>query len=179
MTDNCYTGVGSRFDTPDYILSKFVRIGKKMASNGWILRSGHAEGSDMAFETGCDIMNGKKQIYIPYKGFNGSDSSYYKVTDEAYEIASSIHPKWQYLTKGAQDLHARNTYQVLGLNLNEPSKFMICHTLNGDSKGSTRTAIELARRHGIFTLNLGDSRYSDWTVDEIFSYINDVLRLNL
>jgi hypothetical protein len=33
--------------------------------------------------------------------------------------------------------------------------------------------------HNIFTLNLGDSRYSDWTVDEIFSYINDVLRLNL
>jgi len=90
-----YTGIGSR-KTPGPIndiiefspLYRFYYWGRILATKGFILRSGHADGADLAFEKGCDTVNGKKEIYLPWKGFNGSDSKLYNLSKEAYEIAA-------------------------------------------------------------------------------------------
>jgi hypothetical protein len=163
MTDY-YTGVGSR-KTPIEILNVMQDIGKIYAKKGYVLRSGGAIGADSAFEAGCDMAGGRKKIYIPWYGFNG-----YKPLDDkiviatnlynynrAEEIARKIHLAYNKLTQGAKKLHTRNVYQVLGDQLNSPSKILFCWTEGGALKGGTATAIKLAKKTGQTKIvNLGD-----------------------
>lgn len=148
-----YTGVGSR-ETPQDICYLIKQISCILACRGYILRSGGADGADKAFEDGCDISKGLKDIYLPWKGFNKNNSLLYNVDKNALELASNIHPAWNRLTQGGQKLHARNCYQVLGDKLNEPSKVLICWTKNGEIKGGTATAINLALKNNIPIYNL-------------------------
>ena len=47
-----YAGIGSR-NTPKEVLDVFESIGKYLALQGFVLRSGGADGADRAFERGC------------------------------------------------------------------------------------------------------------------------------
>jgi len=91
-----YTGVGSR-KTPKEILSLIKDIATKLALKGFTLRSGGAVGADNAFERGCKLGNGLKEIY------KAEDC-----TLEAMKLASQFHPAWN------RQLHGRNSFQVLG-----------------------------------------------------------------
>ena len=71
-----YAGIGSR-STPDNVLGIMEKLGIVLAKKGFILRSGGADGADKAFEKGCDLASGQKEIYLPWKGFNGNNSSLY------------------------------------------------------------------------------------------------------
>lgn len=144
-----YTGVGSR-ETPQDIYILMSKIAQKLSEMGYTLRSGGADGADLAFESGAT----KKEIYLPWKGFNDSNSQLYNIPDEAFEIASRIHPAWDKLKQGGKKLHARNILQVLGMTLDNPSKFLICWTPKGKDTGGTRTAIVLAREYNIPIINL-------------------------
>ena len=113
-----------------------------MAKRGYILRSGGADGSDNAFEIGCDRANGKKEIYLPWKNFNGNKSNLIFDDDiEAINIAKKYHPAYNGLSQGAKRLIARNGYQVLGKDLKTPSKYIICYT---DGTGGTSQALRIA-----------------------------------
>lgn len=68
-----YAGIGSR-KTPKEILGLFDYLGRYFAKRRFLLRSGAADGADTAFEDGCDIYSGPKEIYLPWKGFNGNGS---------------------------------------------------------------------------------------------------------
>lgn len=166
-----YTGIGSR-NTPPEILEKMYNISSKLAEKGYTLRSGHADGADLACERGCDVVKGKKEIYIPWKNFNLSDSQFYTPRVSAFELAKKIHPAWEKLSFGARKLHARNCYQVLGLDLKTPSKFIICYTQNGEEIGGTRTAIMLAKQNNIPVLNLGNTETLNNIEDLITSLIS-------
>lgn len=155
-----YTGVGSR-STPIEILDAMSKIASTLANKNYILRSGGADGADTAFERGCDLASGQKEIYIPWREFNNNNSQLFNVSESAMEIASTIHPAWPKLRQSVQKLHARNCYQVLGANLDTPSKVLICWTENGEEKGGTRTAIVLAKRHSIPVYNLAIQEQSD------------------
>jgi len=151
---NYYTGIGSR-KTPIQILKLFTQIGKYLANKNYILRSGHAEGADSAFEYGCTMVNGQKEIYLPWNGFGGSDSTLIVKDSKAYEIAEQHHPYWHNLSQGAKKLQARNSHQVLGLDLNTPTNFVICWTKNGKDQGGTSQAIRIARAYNIPIFNAG------------------------
>jgi len=146
-----YTGVGSR-ETPDFVCLAMTEIARILESYGYTLRSGGADGADLAFEAGAGLL---KEIYLPKKGFNGSTSQLYGVGLEALTLASVVHPAWDKCKAYARLLHARNCYQVLGSALDEPSDFLICWTENAEKRGGTRTAIVLAEQHKIPVLNLG------------------------
>ena len=73
VDNQVYTGIGSR-ETPLEYIQLFIRIAEYLASVGYTLRSGGANGADLAFEIGCDNKQGKKEIYIPWYSFNNSDS---------------------------------------------------------------------------------------------------------
>ena len=145
-----YTGVGSR-QTPENILNIMHRIAVKFAQQDVTLRSGHAVGADLAFEYGCGRGKGRKEIYLPYQA-----------TPEAMEIAAQFHPAWDRLQPYAQRLHARNAFQVLGLDLKTPSTCLICWTPDGCTShaarsiktGGTGTAISIASHHQIPVYNL-------------------------
>lgn len=148
-----FTAIGSR-QTPTNILDQLFDICAKICAAGLVLRSGGADGADLASEKGCDFVGGQKEIYLPWRGFNNSSSPLYHVSKEALELASTIHPAWHACNHGARKLHGRNCYQVLGKDLNTPSSFVICWTKDGEKIGGTRTAIVIAEKYQIPVYNL-------------------------
>jgi hypothetical protein len=172
-----YAGIGSR-ETPTEILTVFENIGQYLAQNNFILRSGHADGADQAFERGCDKVNGKKEIYLPWNGFEGSKSNLIVEYGEAYEIGEKFHPYWHNLKDGAKKLQARNSHQVLGKDLNTPSKFIICWTKNGKGQGGTGQALRIAKHYHISIFDAGG--YLN-TVDfrlKLFEFLNIMKNTN-
>lgn len=150
-----YAGIGSRVASID-ICNTIFNIGKYMAESGWLLRSGGSDKCDSSFESGCDLAGGKKEIFLPWKGFNNSTSQLYKLTDEAYIKASKIHPAWDKCSLGAKKMHTRNVYQILGFDLHSPVDLVICWTPNGKEIGGTATALKLAKEYEIKIINLAN-----------------------
>ena len=96
----------------------------------------------LGFEIGCDRANGKKEIYLPWKNFNGNKSNLIFDDDiEAINIAKKYHPAYNGLSQGAKRLISRDSYQVLGKDLKTPSKYIICYT---DGTGGTSQALRIA-----------------------------------
>lgn len=134
-----YTGIGSR-ETPPEVLRQMKVWAKVLAEMGYTLRSGGADGADTAFEQGCDISKGSKEIYLPWKGFNQNKSSLFEITDNALTLAKQVYgPRWITLKHSVRRLHTRNLYQVLGPTLDNPSSFIICWTQDGCVNATTRT----------------------------------------
>lgn len=162
-----YTGVGSR-STPNGMLDIIQNVASVLGKQGWVLRSGGADGADSAFEAGCDAVQGSKKIYIPWDGFNGRQQDGQSTLtldqgdrDGAMALVKEVHPAYSMLSRGALALHARNTYQVLGLYLDTPSKFLLCYApadKYGVPKGGTRTSWVLAQKCGIPCFNLINDR---------------------
>ena len=88
-------------------------------------------------------------INLGDKGFNNKESKFYEVSSEAIEIAKKYHPNWSSLKKSGILFMGRNSYQILGYNLDNPVDFVICYTENGEEKGGTSQAIRIAKDHSI------------------------------
>ena len=150
-----YAGIGSR-DTPDDVLDQFEYLGRWLGERGHILRSGHADGADSAFERGCAKVCGRMEIYLPWRGFNGSASPLvFQESDRSMEIARTFHPNFAALGQGAQKLQARNSYQILGYDLNKPADFVICWTKSGLGRGGTGQAIRIANHYNVPVFDFG------------------------
>jgi hypothetical protein len=159
-----YTGVGSR-KTPRHIQRQMFRYAEKLAKTGYVLRSGAAEGADYAFEIGCNHAGGKKEIYIPWNGFQSRQSGApgtfvlddypISIVEGAIALAMGVHHNWDDLTRGGKKLHCRNVFQVLGHNIRTPSQFVICWTPGGRIGRGTATAIKIAQAFKVPVYNLG------------------------
>lgn len=168
-----YSGIGSR-QTPQHIIDNMIITAEWLATEGYILRSGNANGADVAFGIGCDSVNGSSEIYLPYKNFNGGcrnslHVSNKRILKQATQIMKTLKPKTYTWNAKNTPYHQRNVFQVLGVNLNTPSKFVICYTATGaeseheiltmqDSSG-TSTAIVLADRLGIPVINMFNANW--------------------
>lgn len=155
-----YAGIGSR-DCPKDILEIIIKISYWLGKKGFVLRSGGADGCDKAFEYGCDRANGLKEIYLPWKGFNKSNSTLVVNDSRAFDIARKYHPNFNNLKEGAKKLQARNSHQVLGLNLDSKVDFVICYTKNGAGSGGTGQALRIAKDFDIPILDLGKFKNID------------------
>ena len=161
MTQLTYAGIGSR-ETPPAIQQIMNTIAEELGARGWVLRSGHAEGADIAFELGAQ--DHPKEIYLPWQGFNGGRSGTGDAIDpatlssykQAVAYAEYFHPAWEKCSQGARALHTRNMYQILGQNLNTPVKCVVCWTKDGKSSGGTGQALRLAEYLEIPIFNLHD-----------------------
>ena len=148
-----YAGIGSR-ETPQDVLSLMQKIGRALALKEYTLRSGGANGADTAFEQGCDMVEGKKEIFLPWRNFNNHNSELFNVSNEALNMASNLHPAWDKCSQGAQRLHARNCYQILGENLDTPVEFVVCWTKYPKASGGTALGVRLAEENNIPVFNL-------------------------
>lgn len=160
-----YTGIGSRSTPPDQ-MQRLRDLAAMLTREGFELRSGAADGADMACEEGCDLAGGAKAIWLPWPGFqnrwpNPAESTFLPVA-KAFEMAALLHPRWAMLTRGPRSLHSRNVHQILGHSLDVPSEFVLCWTADGaqsatdvNSKtGGTGTAIRLASQREVPVFNL-------------------------
>lgn len=172
-----YTLIGSR-STPQDVLNLMTKFAYKAASKGYTVRSGAADGADTCAEEGVlnfikdnnlspEKADSLMEIYLPWKDFNGRKSSDYgyktlpilPCKSGAFAIAERIHPAWERCSNGARSLHARNTMQCLGENLDKPSRFILCY---GESekkgsvipKGGTRSCCKLGEEYNVEIFNL-------------------------
>lgn len=129
-----YTGIGAR-KTPDDVLVLMRKIARKLSENNLVVRSGGAKGADTAFEEGA---RDRVEIFAPWNGFNGKQQEY-RILPEAYRMAENYHPVWNYLSCAEKTLMARNIHELLGPNLDHPSEFVICYTLDGCYRHKQRT----------------------------------------
>lgn len=143
-----YTGIGSRI-TPIEVCRKMTIIAKTMNMHNYTLRSGGAIGADSAFELGST----NKEIYLPWKNFNGNSSELYPPSDRAMSLAEKYHSHWKYLKEPAKKLLARNVHQILGHNCDTPTEFVICWCQD-ENKGGTSFALKIAKIYGIKWFNM-------------------------
>lgn len=162
-----YAGIGSR-ETPGEVLECMRHVGTSMANAGWTLRSGRAKGADKAFEDGARYARGKCEIFLPEPDMSFSTRSLppsppeIRYLDEVEGsvlacklIARLVHPKGKSLSPQALELHARNTYQILGKDLNTPCDVVLCYTQGAQGGGGTGQAIRLAKLLNIRIIDFG------------------------
>jgi len=147
---NYFTGIGSR-ETPKSLINDISLINDFLFKNNYILRSGGAGGADTFFE---DNWKGKKEIFLPWKGFNNNNSELYQISSESMVLAEKFHPAWSKLSLPVKKLMSRNICQILGQNLNTPTNFVVCWTKDGKDTGGTGQAIRLAQSLNIPIFNL-------------------------
>lgn len=165
-----YTGIGSR-KVPELIENMMIILGEELAKLNVELWSGHAPGSDSAFEKGCVKEQGPSKIFIPWKYFNGSLSKYIVKDERAFEIAKKFHPAWDRLGQGAQKLMARNSHQVLGWTLEEKTNFILSYTERGRLIGGTAQALKIADYYKIPVFNFGGYRTTDKLLDDLYTFL--------
>ena len=154
-----------------------------MATMGWILRSGGADGADTYFETGCTEGEGETEIYLPWKGYNNSTSTLYPPSQDARKIAQEIYPVWKTATEPVRLMMARNVHQVLGQSLNAPVKFLVCYTPDGCTSidqysrktGGTGMAISVASLFDVPIFNLHDRSVVPTLVDFLEQFSDNIL----
>lgn len=186
-----YTGVGSR-RTPTPILNVMRVLGRALAEQGWVLRSGGAAGADTAFEEGALAVDGSRlNIYLPWASFwrdapkqgptvlpSWCDvPTRFKNYEHSLPILVGVYPRYKRVSMGAQKLHRRNVYQVLGDDLATPSQFMIYWAEpTGDGvRGGTNTAFLLSQKYGVPTYNL----YNESTLAYIVNLIETKASLSV
>ena len=127
-------------------------IARRLSSLDYVCRSGGADGADDAFEKGATY----KQIFLPWDKFNGRhvNGTSYIIPPYTEEYVFKYHPKPSKLSDAGKKLMSRNTYQILGLDLNTPVEFVLCWTKDGLASGGTGQAIRIAKDRGIPIFNL-------------------------
>lgn len=183
--DRAYSGIGSR-ETPPEICAAMNSIGGGLAERGFMLRSGGADGADLAFEqvspgVAASETDRPREIYVPWKGFNlpdhlkssdkrlfpGNGPDQREITARAQEIAKRAHPAWDRCSNGARSLHTRNVHQVMGMKLDSPVRFVVAWTKDGGPTGGTGQAIRIANELNIPVLNIYHPQIRDAVMKEL------------
>lgn len=180
-----YAGIGSREhaknreSVPKKFMYLMQEIGFKLAEQGWILNSGGADGSDIAFQSGCEkycdlkhmAYAQKQQIFLPYDGFNSlkvrkdNGCIVLPTSEVGIQYIKELHPAPASVLSKDQftRLMCRNVHQVLGYDLKTPVKMVICYANNSifdengnisDVEGGTGQAVRIAYKHHIPVFNL-------------------------
>lgn len=169
------TGIGSR-ETPDDVLDLMHRIAYMKAKEGFLLRSGGADGADTAFEVGFKTFCAENSIpfeermciYLPWVGFNERSGkecvslTSLTVSEKNFLMtcAQKVHPAFSRLSTGAMLLHTRNILQIRGhekTGLRCSDEIVYWTPGKIEPTGGTRTAVKFAEYLGLKTQNLNDS----------------------
>lgn len=165
-----YAGIGARA-TPVDVLELMYQVGAVCGRSDLVLRSGAAPGADLAFEQGARSVDAETEIFLPWPGFNGSESSWIAPHPDAFDLAAQVHPAWGALSEDQCKLQARDVHQILGPELNSVSSFVVCWTIDGaicesectPQTGGTGCAIRLASRYQVPVINLARSDHRERT----------------
>lgn len=172
--DKCFwTGVGSRpKNLPNSRIEvEMMYVGRLMAEKGWILRSGNADGSDLAFQKGVYSVDPQlTEIFLPREGFNSyhnhAGAKYKLLHHEDIEACkpflekANMSKEVERMSAWNKAFHYRNVCQVTGKEKYcgfDLSNFVVYCAPEEDGvvSGGTRTAVYVARSLAIPTFNIG------------------------
>jgi hypothetical protein len=175
------TIIGTR-EISDLEFNILKEVANFLHNEGFILRSGGAEGSDQAI-MGLENI----QVFLPWNGFNGLsywDKRHIVLKPKDFELAKEvvkiIHPAYEKLSQGALRLHCRNVSQIWGPELQDnptPSSIVVfCASLDlvGKVQGGTATAVNIALRKGIPTYNIRNAG----DLEKVMKDIKEILGLH-
>lgn len=177
-SDLIITGIGSR-STPRKILREMVAIGEWCLENGVLVRSGHAEGADYAFEQGAEE---NCIAYLPWSSFGRErkmfgtpvvfDKQPKPIQGLLKDIADTHHPVWSDLTWGIKKIIARNVCQVRGhVGKAIVSKACVYWTFAGNTQGGTVFTRDLASHYSVPCFNMQEYK----TAAEIIKNLEKLL----
>jgi len=194
-----FAGIGSRNVNKLQTKEEMI-IGMMMALSGYHMRSGRADGSDLAFEFGVlmahkllsknidldiNVLSNMMSIFLPWSGFNGkyvSPGYFYIECEKAKTLTSQYHKGWSYLSDAVKNLMARNAMQILGPNLDKKVNFVICSTkdkafnasMTSSKTGGTGQAIRIADNYNVKVFNIEypehGKRLKEWCVNESLKF---------
>ena len=154
------------------------KVAEFLFKNNCKIRSGGADGTDRRFQRIYEKLKGSMEIFLPWNGFQKlyvDNKQFFLVNEELcrpYTI--KYHPAPDRLSKWALKLMDRNSSQVLGLNLNEPSDLTIAYTEGGKLKGGTSQALRIAMDAGIPIVNIGNYETYEEVEEQITRILNGV-----
>jgi hypothetical protein len=163
-----YAGIGSR-EAPSEVMAFMTISAWFLSTQEYVLRSGGADGADMACELGS--YDHLKEIFLPYKKFNKNESPLYleafdpQLVANAYEMAKKYRPGLEEAGKPTHKFMTRNMMQIHGLHLADPVDFVLCWTKNGKDIGGTGAAIRCAWDHGIEVFNIYNPKEKEAFLD--------------
>ena len=102
-----YAGIGSR-KTPGTVMEIMGRLSRRLAEEGWTLRSGGADGADAAFAAGAPA--NRRTLYLPWRSYNEIPDGVVMNPAEQIKAEAFVrryHPAWSRCGRGARALHAR------------------------------------------------------------------------
>lgn len=110
---------------PGDVLDILIELAEDLEASGFILRTGGNEVDTEIIEAVQD--QEKVELFLPWEGFNDWDHTV-KPMVGAYEMAWKYHPTWAELHEDDRRIHARTSHVIMGHDLNQPVKFLICYT---------------------------------------------------
>ena len=149
-----YAGCGNGSST-QLVCEMLKRTAEVMAKNGYILRTGGTKAADESLEKGCDNAKGKKEVYLPFEGYNDNPSKLYNLENykEAENIAKKYDYNWTLSSNKVKSVITQYSYILLGRDLNTPAECLIACS-NG--RGTCDRAINLAKNLGIPVYDVGN-----------------------
>lgn len=152
---------------------------RAIALGGGVVRSGHAEGADQAFEHGallCGdgplVREDRLRVFLPWRGYNSDvwtpEKSTVALEDFDYATRSSCrllamehHPWWGNMRQGARNLHTRNVLIALG------SQAGVCYLGDGPLGGGSGQCYRILTSWGIPVFDLRQPETRKLVRDEL------------
>lgn len=123
-----YTGIGSR-QTPYDIQCAMYVLGKFLAKKSFVLRSGGDNAAAAAFEMGCDLADGKKEIYLDEGAFTADVRLAKQLLGADLNTPSSFVICWTPDGPDGKDIGGTRTAIVLARHCNIPVFHLTDHNL--------------------------------------------------
>lgn len=183
-----WCGVGSR-EIPSDIAALLEWVGCCMALLGGVLFTGDAPGSDERFMTGYSkgrrrnmppaqiyytrLKNRRGLTHDPLAGYHEAEQ--YPTHALSKELAFNARGSFEGLFASGIGLHARNPMQVLTHTLEHPVWLIVFYAKptgkQGRVAGGTNTAVQVARAHGVRSVNLAvdeqREKFITWITDQL------------
>jgi hypothetical protein len=146
-------------EAPPEILEKVAQLAQYLESRGFTIRVG----GDGPVEDAAEVASQKKEVLLPWRGFNDKESATTFPIERAFHIAKMFHPTWDHMKKGVQSILAKNARLVMGNKMMSPATLLLCWTEDGAEDrrevtmktGLAAHPIRIASGSGVRVFNLG------------------------
>lgn len=137
-----YTVAGSR-KTPVAVLETMRQVAKALDYSGYVLRTCASHGPGLIAYGASQEATGLGQRWVPWLGFDGHFESIHLPDREHFRLAQALRNDWHILPNATQAMKACNVAELLGVGLDQPSRFLLCY-----SACAAQSPQELTRHSG-------------------------------